>query len=118
MAIYPVETPHVEANADPRQEIRGDLRGAVAIAYHGNDVAPRLVAKGSGLIADEIIRRAREAGVYVHQSRELVTLLMKVDLDQHIPPALYTVVAELLAWLHRTERHLLEKSIVKEARNG
>lgn len=94
------------------------MHGAVAIAYHGNDIAPRVVAKGSGLIADEIIRRAQEAGVYVHQSRELVSLLMKLDLDQHIPPALYTVVAELLAWLHRTERHLLEASLKKEARNA
>jgi type III secretion system FlhB-like substrate exporter len=43
------------------------------------------VARGSGAIAETIIERAREAGVYVHESTELVALLMKVDLDQRIP---------------------------------
>ena len=80
------------------------VRNAVALAYRSGDAAPRVVAKGGGHIAQEIIRLAREAGVYVHESQDLVTLLMHVDLDEHIPPALYIVVAELLAWLYRTER--------------
>ena len=77
---------------------------AVALAYREGDRAPRMVAKGRGEIAEEILRRANEAGVYVHQSRDLVGLLMNVDLDAHIPPALYIAVAELLAWLYRTDR--------------
>ncbi|HYD79810.1 MAG TPA: EscU/YscU/HrcU family type III secretion system export apparatus switch protein [Paucimonas sp.] len=76
---------------------------AVALAYQTGDTAPRVVAKGRGLIADEIISRAREHGVFVHESRELVALLMQVDLDGHIPPTLYRVVAELLAWLYHIE---------------
>lgn len=76
---------------------------AVALKYADGDAAPRVVAKGRGLVADEIISRAREAGVYVHQSPELVALLAAVDLDDHIPPALYVAVAELLAWLYRVE---------------
>lgn len=77
---------------------------AVALAYREGDLAPKVVAKGRGLVADEIIRRANAAGVYVHQSRELLGLLMQVDLDRHIPAQLYVVVAELLAWLYRTEK--------------
>ena len=77
---------------------------AVALAYKEGDLAPRVTAKGRGLVAEEIIRRANEAGVFVHQSRELVGLLMQVDLDRHVPPALYRVVAELLAWLYQTEK--------------
>lgn len=77
---------------------------AVALAYRTGAAAPRVTAKGSGVIAEEIIRRAREGGVYVHESRELVGLLMQVDLDQHIPPKLYVAIAELLAWLYRLER--------------
>ncbi|MDR2881307.1 MAG: EscU/YscU/HrcU family type III secretion system export apparatus switch protein [Azoarcus sp.] len=76
---------------------------AVALTYTPGDTAPQVVAKGRGLIAQEIISRAREAGVYVHESPELVSLLMQVDLDAHIPPQLYAVVAELLAWLYRIE---------------
>lgn len=80
------------------------LRTAVALTYRETDAAPRVVAKGRGLIAEEIIARAREAGVYVHQSAELVSLLAQVDIDQRIPPQLYVAVAELLAWLYRLER--------------
>lgn len=77
---------------------------AVALTYSSGDAAPRVVAKGRGLIAQEIIERAREAGVFVHESPELVALLMQVDLDERIPPELYVAVAELLAWLYRLER--------------
>lgn len=77
---------------------------AVALAYSKGDAAPRVVAKGRGLIAREIIERAREAGVFVHESPELVGLLMQVDLDARIPPELYVAVAELLAWIYRVEQ--------------
>ena len=86
--------------ADPRP----DLGEAVALAYEQGAMAPRVVAKGRGLVAAEIIRRAGEAGVYVHESPDLVRMLMQVDLDRHIPPQLYVAVAELLAWIYRLER--------------
>jgi len=76
---------------------------AVALAYRTGASAPQVVAKGRGLIAEEIIARAREHDVFVHESKELVALLMQVDLDRHIPPALYRAVAELLAWLYHLE---------------
>lgn len=76
---------------------------AVALRYDAVDGAPRVVAKGRGLLAEEIIERARAAGVYVHESPELLSLLMQVDMDERIPPALYVAVAELLAWLYRLE---------------
>jgi flagellar biosynthesis protein len=79
------------------------LKNAVALAYSQTDAAPRVVAKGRGLVAEQIIARAHEHGVYVHESAELVSLLMQVDLDQRIPPQLYLAVAELLAWLYQLE---------------
>jgi flagellar biosynthesis protein len=77
---------------------------AVALAYEPEDGAPRVVAKGRGLLAEEIIARAQAAGVFVHESPELVSLLMQVDMDARIPPELYIAVAELLAWLYRLEQ--------------
>ncbi len=87
----------VTQTAHPRQ-------AAVALAYRSGRSAPQIVAKGRGRIAEEIIARARESGVYVHESAELVSLLMQVDIDDHIPPQLYLAVAELLAWLYRLDR--------------
>ena len=83
---------------DPKRQM------AVALAYRNGDAAPKVVASGRGLLAQAIIERAREHGVFVHESEELVSMLMQVELDQHIPPHLYLAVAELLAWLYRLER--------------
>lgn len=86
---------------DARPPLRNE---AVALAYTAGEAAPRVVAKGKGVVAREILERAREAGVFVHESPELVALLMQVDLDARIPPQLYVAVAELLAWLYRLEQ--------------
>jgi flagellar biosynthesis protein len=79
------------------------VREAIALAYSQTDAAPRVVAKGRGMIAEQIIAKARESGVYVHESPEMVALLTQVDIDQSIPAELYMAVAELLAWLYRLE---------------
>ena len=104
--------------SDGANAAEGTLHSAIALAYREGDPAPKVVAKGRGLVAEEIMRRANEAGVYVHQSRELVGLLMQVDLDQHVPPALYRVVAELLAWLYRTERAHLPDPVARPDQPG
>ena len=80
---------------------------AVALSYEERDaiagLSPRVVASGQGTIAEQIIARATEFGVPVHESRELVAALMDFDLDQRIPPALYVAVAEVLVWVQRLE---------------
>lgn len=79
-------------------------QSAVALAYESGDLAPRVVAKGSGLLAERIIAMAREHEVYIHESQALLGLLMQVELDTHIPPQLYQVIAEILAWLYQLEQ--------------
>lgn len=76
---------------------------AIALAYAAGEYAPKVVAKGRGAIAEQIIARAKEHHVFVHESKDLVALLMQVDLDDHIPPALYQAIAEILAWLYKLE---------------
>ena len=78
-------------------------QSAVALSSGNGDQAPLVLAKGYGVVAEAIIERARENGLYVHASADLVNLLLRVDLDAHIPPQLYVAVAELLAWLHQLE---------------
>lgn len=76
---------------------------AVALAYESGDFAPRVLAKGKGAIAEQIIAVAQDQGVFVHESKELVSLLMQVDMDEHIPVELYQAVAEILSWLYQLE---------------
>ena len=70
-------------------------------------MAPQTAGTSWGSMAHPRFRvavsEARARGIYVHESPELVSLLMQVDLDQHIPPQLYRAVAELLAWLYKME---------------
>jgi flagellar biosynthesis protein len=87
-------------------------QAAIALAYGRDDAAPRVLAKGRGLVAQAIIERAHQHGVYVHESRELVSLLMQVDIDQRIPPELYRAVAELLVWVYRLEQQGLTPAAV------
>lgn len=77
---------------------------ALALSAAVGSAAPRVVAKGYGAVAEAIIQRAQESGLYVHTSPDLVKLLMHVDLDSRIPPNLYIAVAEILAWVHQLER--------------
>lgn len=84
---------------------------AVALS-HAKDMTPVVVAKGYGVVAESIIRVARENGLYVHSSPDLVKLLMDVDLDARIPPQLYVAVAEVLAWLHHLETGAATKDYI------
>ncbi|MEC9483733.1 MAG: EscU/YscU/HrcU family type III secretion system export apparatus switch protein [Halomonas sp.] len=90
--------------SDDRKAGRPVRRQAVALAY-GGDQAPTVLAKGYGELAERIVDEARAQGIFIHDAPELVGLLMQVDLDARIPPSLYQVIAELLAWLHEVETH-------------
>lgn len=71
---------------------------AVALSYRDSE-SPQVVARGYGETAERIIALARENGIFVHDSPELVGLLMQLDLDERIPPVLYEVIAQLLIWV-------------------
>lgn len=107
----PPPAPEQEAPASPRSQVRGvHSQSAVALAYEAGDLAPRVVAKGSGLLAERIIALAKSHDVYVHESQALLGLLMQVELDTHIPPQLYQAIAEILAWLYQLEQGTVDGS--------
>lgn len=108
MNAHPTTSGESELEPEPARNT------AVALSYNQeNDGAPRVVAKGYGKLADTIVRTARDHGLYIHESRELVALLMQVDLDSEIPPQLYVAVAELLAWLYRLEADAQDQQTLK-----
>jgi len=74
-------------------------RQAVALAGSDDGQPARVIAKGYGDLAEQVIAEARRHGIYVHDSPELVGLLMGLDMDQRVPEKLYDVIAELLAWV-------------------
>jgi len=75
---------------------------AVALRYdRAKDGAPRVVAKGRGQVAENIIALAREHGVPLHEDPNLAAALSALDIETEVPPELYRAVAEVLAFIYR-----------------
>jgi flagellar biosynthesis protein len=84
---------------------------ALALSYvPGEMPAPRLIAQGSGLVAERIIELARENHVAIREDPQLVQALSKLDIGDNIPPDLYLLVAEVFAWLYHLDRKSAEQS--------
>lgn len=83
---------------------------AVALAYEeGSMGAPRVVAKGTELVAQRIRELGQEHRVPLLEAPPLArALYFHVDLDQEIPGELYTAVAEVMAWAYRLKRVRVE----------
>jgi flagellar biosynthesis protein len=75
---------------------------AVALKYdRTRDPAPRVVAKGKGTIAEQIVRIAEENGIVIREDANLVQILEKLDIDAIIPLEAYTAVAEILNYVYK-----------------
>lgn len=78
---------------------------AVALRYDSQrDNAPKVIAKGQGRWAKQIVRIARQHYVPIHHDPQLVRVLSHLRLDQEIPPQLYQAVAAVLAFLYRVQQ--------------
>jgi FlhB-like protein len=80
---------------------------AVALKYkEKEDRAPKVIAKGHGLIAEKIREMAALHGIPVHRDNDLVELLAQIDIDHEVPAELYAAIAEILAWIYKANRSL------------
>lgn len=83
---------------------RKQLR-AVAVKYQvGKDKAPKIVATGKGAVAEKILHLAEEYKVPFFEDPSLTDMLAKLDLNTEVPPELYTLVAEVLAFVYQLDR--------------
>ena len=98
---------------------------AVALAFDFTTMeAPKLVAKGRNLLAEEIKAEARWAGVPIVENPPLArSLYRSVEVGQSIPVDLYAAVAAILAYLYRQrveselrERRAREAAVRAQAR--
>jgi flagellar biosynthesis protein len=72
---------------------------AIALQYDGEN-APTVTASGEGAIAEEIIRIAKEHGIPLREDAILAAFLSELDLGDEIPPLLYRVIAEVIAYAY------------------
>ncbi|MCL2235649.1 MAG: EscU/YscU/HrcU family type III secretion system export apparatus switch protein [Defluviitaleaceae bacterium] len=72
---------------------------AVALQYKLGFAAPKVVATGTGQIAQRIMDIAQESEVRLYKDAKLAAALTKVNLGDEIPPELYQVVAQILVFI-------------------
>jgi len=88
---------------DNRRKV-SDRPAAAALNYDpAKHEPPEVVATGRGLMADEIVRIARENNVPLHQDAGLVEALSRLEIGSVIPRELYAVVAEVLAFVYAVD---------------
>ncbi|MBN1847745.1 MAG: EscU/YscU/HrcU family type III secretion system export apparatus switch protein [Deltaproteobacteria bacterium] len=86
------------------------LKKAVTLKYEpGKDNAPKVTAKGQGIIAERIIDLAREEGIPIQEDPDLIGALIQLDFLEEIPPELYGAVAEILAFVYGLNRKMMGK---------
>lgn len=86
-------------------EEKHNRKEAVALSYNpGQQNGPKVIAKGKGLIADEILQRAEEHNIPIYEDPNLIQLLGQLDLNESIPEELYQAVAEVFAFIYRLDQ--------------
>ncbi|PIC71788.1 hypothetical protein CSV75_06445 [Sporosarcina sp. P18a] len=94
-----------------REEQRFTRKEAIALSYDPEvSDAPKVIAKGKGKIAENILERAQEHAIPVQQDPSLLELLGQLNVNETIPEELYQAVSEVFAYIYRLDR---EKGSVK-----
>ncbi len=91
---------------------------AVALKYEPKSTrAPKVVAKGTGYLAEKILTLAKEHGIPIKKDNTLVEALYRLELDAEIPPELYEAVATVLAWAWRLNNKSMKEQVDSPSRS-
>jgi flagellar biosynthesis protein len=92
-------------NDNAKSHKKTSLKKAVALRYDADkETSPKIVAKGAGHLAEKLLELAREHNIPLHEDSDLVNILSKLELNDEIPAATYLAVAEILAFIYRTNK--------------
>ena len=95
-----------ELDLPERQHIK-----AIAVKYQaGKDKAPKIVASGRGVVAEKILHLAEEHKIPFFEDPSLTDLLAKLELNSDVPPEMYTLVAEVLAFVYQLDKMAKKRS--------
>jgi len=78
------------------------MKRVAALKYdQAKNMAPRVVAKGKGQVAEQIIQVARANNVPLHEDKNLANILEALELESQIPAELYLAVDEVMVFIYR-----------------
>jgi flagellar biosynthesis protein len=90
-----------------RRDYNNSRKSAVALGFDRNQGdAPRVLAKGKGIVAENMIEMAKENEVPIQEDPSLIELLSELDINQSIPEELFQAVAEVFAFVYRADREV------------
>ena len=90
-------------------------KSASVLKYEENqDISPRLVAKGKGTIADQILKEAEKNKIPIRKDPSLSELLSQLEINQTIPEELYQAVAEVFAFIYQVDRITSQEIVFKD----
>ncbi len=85
-------------------EDKNKKKQAIALQYNPGEEAPKILATGTGIIADKIIESAKENDVPLYKDAKLAKTLSQLEIGDFIPPELYSVVAEILVFVDNLDK--------------
>ena len=91
--------------SDKKIEKEKNRKIATAIKYNQmEETAPKVIAKGKGIVAENILEQAEEHDIPVYEDEKLSRQLYNLEIGQEIPPELYHVIAEVLVFIANLDR--------------
>lgn len=85
-------------------ENQNKKKTAIALQYNPGEEAPKILATGTGIVADKIIEKAKESDVPLYKDAKLAKTLSQLEIGDFIPPELYSVVAEILVFVDNLDK--------------
>lgn len=82
---------------------KNKIKEVAVIKYDESEIAPKVVALGKGAIAEKIIQKAKENDIPIEENNELAHVLNTLQIGDQIPPELYSIVAEILVFVHELD---------------
>lgn len=82
---------------------KNNTNKAVALSYDRDETAPKVIAKGEGLIARNIIEKGLEENITIYEDSDLVNSLIGLEINDEIPIELYEVVAEIIFYVYNLD---------------
>ena len=80
---------------------KDNITKAVALQYDIKiNQAPKVIAKGKGDIAKNIIKIAKQNKIPIQKDEDLIELLSQIDIDKEIPDTMYQAVSEIFSFIY------------------
>lgn len=88
---------------EEKKLLKKTINKAVALSYKQGDIAPKVIAKGRGAVADNIVQKGLQEGITIYKDEKLIQNLIGLEINEEIPEDLYEAVAEIIFYIYNLD---------------